>query len=64
MIAFLVGLAVIVLLGVISVIGVLLLPLSPFHLLWWYPVSFAIGMLSLTFPLSLLNIPGQLFANL
>lgn len=48
----------------LGVFGVLLLPLSPFHLLWWYPVSFVIGMLSLVFPFSLLNIPGQFIANL
>lgn len=47
----------------LGVLGVLLLSISPFHLLWWYPVSFAIGGLSLTFPFSLLSIPGQLFAN-
>lgn len=48
----------------LGVLGVLLLSISPFHLLWWYPVSFAIGTLSLVFPFSLLTIPGQLFANL
>lgn len=48
----------------LGVFGVMLLPLSPLHLLWWYPVSFVVGGLSLMSPFSFLNIPGQFFANL
>jgi hypothetical protein len=49
----------------LGVFGVLLIPLSPLHLLWWYPVSIAVAGLSLVgFPFSILDIPGRFFANL
>ncbi len=38
----------------VSIILVFAIPLSPFHLLWMLPVSFVIGLLSLTTPLSIL----------
>ncbi len=44
-----------------SVIVVPAAGLSPFHLLWIFPVSWLSGTLSLTFPFSLLSIPGELF---
>jgi len=43
--------------GLLMVISLILIPvlsLSPFHLLWMFPVSYLLGMLSLFFPLRLL----------
>jgi len=40
----------------VSIILVFAVPLSPFHLLWMLPVSFIIGLLSITTPLSILFI--------
>lgn len=45
---------------ILSLIVVASLKLSPFHLLWMYPTSFVLGLLSSAFPFSLLSIPGQL----
>lgn len=42
------------LLMVVSLILVPVLSLSPFHLLWMFPVSFLLGPLSLIFPFRLL----------
>jgi hypothetical protein len=47
---------------IVSLVVVVAFELSPFHLLWMYPVSFVLGMLSLAFPLSLLSIPGNILA--
>jgi len=50
---------------VISIIVVLIAALSPYHLLWMFPLSWLIGTLShLVFPFSLLSIPGHLFVSL
>ena len=46
---------------VVSLALVPLLSLSPFHLLWMFPVSFVFGILSLAFPFSLVSLPGQWF---
>jgi hypothetical protein len=46
--------------GLLMVISLVLIPalsLSPFHLLWMFPVSFLLGMLSIFFPLNLLLWP-------
>jgi len=46
--------------GLLMVISLVLIPalsLSPFHLLWMFPVSFLLGMLSILFPLNLLLWP-------
>jgi hypothetical protein len=43
----------------VSLVVVPLLSLSPFHLLWMFPISFVLGALSLAFPFSLLSIPGR-----
>lgn len=40
------------------------LNLSPLHLLWMYPVSLVIGMLSLAFPFSLLSVFGNVLARI
>ena len=45
----------------ISLIVVPIFGLSSFHLLWMFPVSFALGTLSLMFPFSLLSVPGRIF---
>ena len=37
---------------------------SPLHLLWMFPVSFILGLLSHGFPLSLLMLPGRVFFGL
>ena len=47
---------------IVSLVVVLVLELSPLHLLWMYPASFVLGMLSLAFPFSLLSIPGNIVA--
>jgi len=44
---------------IVSLVVVPALSLSPFHLLWMFPASFILGMLSLAFPFSLLSVPGQ-----
>jgi hypothetical protein len=49
---------------VVSLASVALLPISSFHLLWMFPVSFVLGALSLLFPFSLLSIPGRVFGRL
>jgi tetratricopeptide (TPR) repeat protein len=38
----------------ISIILILVIPLSPFHLLWMLPTSFIVGLLSITTPLNIL----------
>jgi hypothetical protein len=48
----------------LSVILVAVLRLSPFHLLWMFPVALLLGLLSLAFPFSLLSIPGRFYGNL
>jgi len=48
----------------LSVLAVPLFGFSPFHLLWIFPASWVFGMLSLTFPFSLLSIPGELYASI
>lgn len=45
---------------IVSLVVVPILKLSPLHLLWMYPASFILGMLSLAFPFSLLSIPGNI----
>jgi len=37
---------------------------SPFHLLWMFPVSFVLGMLSFVFPFSLLSVLGRTFGTI
>ena len=49
---------------VLSLIIVPILGFSPFHLLWMFPVSFVLGMLSLVFPFSLLSVPGRTFGTI
>lgn len=44
---------------IVSLVVVPAMSLSPLHLLWMFPVSFMLGMLSLIFPFSLLSIPGR-----
>lgn len=46
------------------VLAVPLIGFSPLHLLWLLPVGFVVGMLSLTFPFSLLSILGKPFGRL
>ena len=48
----------------IWVLAVPLFGFSPFHLLWLFPLSYILGMLSLAFPFSLLSIPGYMYATL
>lgn len=45
----------------LSLLVVLIFGLSPFHLLWMFPVGSILGTLSLTFPFSVLSIPGRIF---
>ena len=45
---------------IVSLALVPILQVDPLHLLWMYPLSFVLGMLSLVFPFSLLSIPGHL----
>jgi hypothetical protein len=47
---------------IVSLVVVPILNLTPLHLLWMYPASFILGMLSLAFPFSLLSIPGNIVA--
>jgi hypothetical protein len=49
---------------VVSVVLVPMLSWSPLHLLWMFPVSFILGLLSHGFPLSLLMLPGRVFFGL
>lgn len=51
-------------LGLISVVAILSLGVSPLHLLWLLPISWVMGTLSLAFPFSLLSIPGRFFGLL
>jgi hypothetical protein len=48
----------------LSLIIVPMFDFSPFHLLWMFPVSFVLGMLSLVFPFSLLSVPGRAFGTI
>jgi hypothetical protein len=48
----------------VSLVLIPMLRISPFHLLWLFFASFVIGALSLTFPFSLLSIPGRLFGSI
>jgi hypothetical protein len=50
----------ITLLFIVSLVVVSVSGLSPFHLLWMYPASVVVGLLSLAFPFSLLSVPGHL----
>jgi len=45
----------------VSIVLVLLLHLSPFHLLWMLPASFILGLLSMTTPLRILWIFSSLY---
>jgi len=45
----------------LSLIIVPIFGLSPFHLLWMFPVGFILGTISLVFPFSLLSVPGRTF---
>jgi ABC-type Co2+ transport system permease subunit len=45
----------------VSVVVIPLTGISPFHLLWMFPVAWLLGTLSLLFPISLLSIPGLVF---
>lgn len=45
----------------VSIVLVLLLPLTPFHLLWMIPASFIVGLLSVTTPLRILWIFSSLY---
>lgn len=45
---------------IVSLVFVTVFKLSPLHLLWMYPASFVLGMLSFAFPFSLLSIPGNI----
>ena len=50
----------ITMLFLISLILVPLLDISTFHLLWLFPLSVILGFLSITFPFSVLWIPGRI----
>lgn len=54
----------ITMLFIVSLALVPLLELSPFHLLWFFPVSVVLGMLSGSFPFSLLSYPGRVIWRL
>lgn len=45
----------------VSIVLVLLLPLTPFHLLWMLPASFILGLLSMTTPLRILWIFSSIY---
>jgi hypothetical protein len=45
----------------LSLLTVPIFSLSPFHLLWMFPVGFILGGLSLAFPFSVLSVPGRFF---
>lgn len=47
---------------IVSLIVIPVLKISPLHLLWMYPVGIVLGMFSLSFPFSLLSIPGNVVA--
>jgi len=47
-----------------SLIGVVALQITPLHLLWLFPLSFVLGMLSLAFPFSMISILGIPFGHL
>jgi len=49
---------------VVSVIIIPVLDLSPFHLLWMLPASFALSLASVIFPLKLLWLPASLYGSL
>jgi len=51
-------------LSFISLIVIPLVGLPPLHLVWMIPLSFLFGYYSYVAPLSLLNIPGALYARL
>jgi hypothetical protein len=48
----------------LSLIIVPIFGFSPFHLLWMFPISFILGMLSFAFPFSLLSVPGRTFGTI
>ena len=50
----------ITMLFIVSLTLVPLLYLSPFHLIWMFPLAVVVGMLSNHFPFSLLSIPGYM----
>jgi hypothetical protein len=53
--------------GMLLTTSLVLIPVaswSPYHLLWMFPASVALGFMSLVFPFSLLSIPGRVFWNL
>ena len=53
--------------GLLMVVSLILIPalsLSPFHLLWMFPVSFLLGLLSLIFPFRLLWPLASLYGSL
>ncbi len=49
-----------ILLFIVSLLLTIFLKISPLHLLWMFPTSWILGVLSIAFPLSLLSIPGKL----
>jgi len=48
----------------VSLIVILSLQITPYHLLWLFPLSWVMGTLSLAFPFSLLSIPGRPFMGM
>ena len=48
----------------VSVILIPVLSLSPFHLLWMFPASFLLGLMSVFFPFNLLWPFASLYASL
>lgn len=48
----------------VSVILIPVLSLSPFHLLWMFPASFLLGLMSIIFPFSLLWPLASLYGSL
>jgi len=48
----------------VSLIVTLSFQISPYHLLWLFPLGWLLGTLSLVFPFSLLSIPGGLFGDM
>jgi len=53
--------------GLFMIVSLILIPtlsLSPFHLLWMFPVSFILGPLSLIFPFRLLWPLASLYGSL
>ena len=53
--------------GLLMVVSLILIPalsLSPFHLLWMFPVSFLLGLPSLIFPSSPLSVSASFYASL